>query len=455
MLNRFSGPARVRVRMQSTKILNRNAITLIELLIVMGILTILATVSLATVKGLLKDQKVTRAAQLVEQYIESARVRALTNRRPVAVFLERSAVVGNAGAPVLGNYTVTRLTIGEVFPPYTGDVLNVSGQLGDVNTDGFADQVTFIVDDVVSGFGSGVTQPGFLQGGDLLEFDGYEGRLPITGLTYLAGSTSPPIPPKVVVAFANPPLIPGTTLGLVPPALPIPATGRSVGFRAYRRPSKSLVGAITMPRGTCVDLAASGFGPAFAGAADEILAGSPPAPVAVSQFALTGPPMSSRGPRDFSRIALLFSESGRLSGCYRETRIGGSSAFFELLPSQVLHLMVGRTEQVLPVSDAAADLSTPRNRKRALIQRSPQEEADPVRSNLMDPANVWIVCNPFTGEIKSAPVTQVPDATLSAAVNALASEPANETEFAVQTASAQNVVRAARALARSGMREQL
>ena len=34
--------------------------TLIELLIVMGILTILATLSLTTVKGLLKDQKITQ-----------------------------------------------------------------------------------------------------------------------------------------------------------------------------------------------------------------------------------------------------------------------------------------------------------------------------------------------------------------------------------------------------------
>ena len=51
----------------------RSAVTLVELLIVMGILTILATLALTTVKGLLRDQKVTQAARLVEQYIEIGR----------------------------------------------------------------------------------------------------------------------------------------------------------------------------------------------------------------------------------------------------------------------------------------------------------------------------------------------------------------------------------------------
>ena len=82
--------------MRSNKTTRRRGVTLVELLIVMGVLTILATLSLTTVKGLLKDQKISQAGRLVEQYFESARIRALTNGRPVAVFLERVDLTGDA-----------------------------------------------------------------------------------------------------------------------------------------------------------------------------------------------------------------------------------------------------------------------------------------------------------------------------------------------------------------------
>jgi type II secretory pathway pseudopilin PulG len=398
----------------------RSAVTLIELLIVMGILTLLATLSLGTVKGLLRDQKVTQAARLVEQYIESARVRALTNQRPVAVFLERVAILGANNTPIAGNYTVTRLTIGEVFPPYTGDILDVVGSLTDVTGDGFADQAVFSLDSVLAGFGEG----GFIQAGDTLEFEGVEGRFPITAI-----SRPPSNPPTAVVQFANPPLVPGSMLGMVPPAMPVPAAGLNARFRAYRRPTKSMVGAITLPRGTCVDLAASGLGPASAGAADDSI-----------PFGLITPPLTgdTASPRAFSRVALVFSEDGRLSSVLSETSNGATKTFLGGMTSNILYLLVGRSAQVLPATDAAPDLSSTANRQRALVQRSLQSEADRVFSNLMDPSNVWIVCNPFTGEVKSAPVAQVPEAIL---------QNNNATVF--------DVVRASRALARSGMRDQL
>ncbi len=445
MLNRFRGSAMVRACIPCRAKFHRSAVTLIELLIVMGILTILATVSLTTVKGLLRDQKVTRSAQLVEQYIESARIRALTNRRPVAVFLERVAVLGTGSSfdiPVSGNYTATRLTIGEVFPPYTGDELGVTGELRDHDfnipsrrADGFADEIQLSLPAVASGFGVN----GFVNDGDTIEFDGYDGQFIIESIV---DRTANP----VVVRFFNPPADYNRLRGnnalevnfaTRPPAIPVSGVVRA-GFRVYRRPTKSLVGAITLPRGTCVDLAASGFGPASAGAADD----SPP-------FGLTAPPImaNSASPRAYSRIAVVFSSDGRLSGIYAETSNGSvKTPPVFLSTSQILYLMVGRSEQVLPATDLAPDLSDVGERKFSLIQRSSQQEADPILSNLMDPANVWIVCNPFTGEIKSAPVSQVPDAVLSGAVTDLTNNP---------NAGIQNVVRASRALARSGMREQL
>ena len=116
--------------------------TLVELLIVMAVLTILATMALTTLKGLLKDQKVTQAARLAQQYIETAKIRAITSGRPVAVFLERVSLNGdslNPGAPRPENYMATRLSIGEVFPPYIGDVDSAEGALWDVDMKSRAD----------------------------------------------------------------------------------------------------------------------------------------------------------------------------------------------------------------------------------------------------------------------------------------------------------------------------
>lgn len=456
----------------------RHGVTLIELLIVMSVLTILATLSLTTVKGLLKDQKIASAGQLVSQYFETARVRALTNGRPVAVFMDRVAVVGDgAGNPIPGNFTANRLSIGEVFPPYTGDVISASGSMWDVeivnmvasdtnipsrHSDGFADQIRFSLADVAAGFGPG----GFVSVGDTIEFEGYNGRFAIESVESVPG----PIP-QIAVTFFNPPedynrlrlerIKNGVTIdsavfeathARVPPQIPVSCTSPltidnanprrtqamppgntttlcCVKFRVYRRPTKSLVGAVTLPRGTCIDFSASGFGSGSAGAGD----GSSP-------FWLGSPPMSAPADRSsYSRIAVLFSAEGRLSSVVVENNVAGTKFFGGADASQVLNLMVGRTEQVMP-----GDLTTEMGRKLALLTRTAPGDREEIKSNLLDTANTWISCNPFTGEVKSSPVAQVPDALLTTAVNDVTSTSGS--------ASIAGVVAAARSLSTVGVR---
>ncbi len=397
----------------------RCGVTLIELLIVMGILTILATISLGTVKGLLKDQKISQAARLVEQYMESARVRALVSGRPVAVFIDRVGLTGDlsTGAAVSANFTATRLSIGEVFPAYAGDTIGTRGRLEDFNGDGHADRIVFNSIDVISGFGTSGTN-GFIQPNDTIEFEGYDGRFAIQTPS-ISGV-------QMVVPFANPPLNRWT-----PDSLPVNTNHLpQVGFRVFRRPTKSLVGAITLPRGTCIDLSASGLGPRSAGGGEL---------TAVSPFSLTPNAAAStapggigpQSPASYSRIAIMFSGEGRLASVLTETRLAPLPATVTVSPaSQILYLMVGRTDQVVPGNTANLAQLT-----QSLLTRSPEGDADPVRSNLLDSANIWITCNPFTGELKSAPVAEVSDADLAGGTPG-------------------EVVRAARALAIAGMREQ-
>ena len=146
-------------------------------------------------------------------------------------------------------------------------------------------------------------------------------------------------------------------------------------------------------------------------------------------------------PSSYSRIALLFTADGRLSGVLVENNTNGSNPPpFATDASQILHLMVGRTDQVAP-----GDLSTELGRKQALLSRTPPNASDPFQSNLLDPGNTWITCNPFTGEIKSSPVSDVSEATLSATRTAVNADP---------TVSIAAVVQEARALSTAGVKSE-
>jgi len=443
----------MRYRKNADVLAIKSGVTLIELLIVMGILTILATISLGTVKGLLKDQKITQAARLVEQYIETARVRALTSGRPVAVFIERVGMTGVGGNAVPSNYTATRLSIGEVFPPYGGDSIGTKGVLVDVLMpsvparnflDGHADEIVFNRDEVVSGFGLNGTD-GFIQPGDTIEFEGFDGRFSIESIRPDTTTT----PNKMRVSFFNPPASYNANRGLLPhygspTSLPInPAHPPEVGFRVYRRPTKSLVGAITLPRGTCIDLSASGLGPGSAGAGD-LMATSPFSLTHNASSATTAPagPATTVRPGSYSRIAVLFSGEGRLSAVIPETKLLSGPAFDQpqlVEAGQILYLLVGRTDQVVP-----GETANRQQLKQSILQRSLPSSADPITSNLLDSGNIWISCNPFTGEIKSGPVAEVSESAIEAA----------RAELPTLNVQFQRVVRAARSLAIAGIREQ-
>ncbi|MEI7460498.1 MAG: type II secretion system protein [Pirellula sp.] len=67
----------------------RRAMTLVELLVVLAIVSALAALVLPAVKGMIADRKTSQTAIVVKNYIESARARAIGKNRSVAVVLER------------------------------------------------------------------------------------------------------------------------------------------------------------------------------------------------------------------------------------------------------------------------------------------------------------------------------------------------------------------------------
>ena len=339
----------------------RRAFTLVELLVVMAALTILAALTLPSLKTLLADQKVTNAGWVVKAHIESARARAVASGRPVAVILERvSASLPTTPAPgLIPVNTVTRMSIGQVFPPYTGDTANVVGTLVDAygrNTttlrydttvqDGFYDRIT-----VPSAFASLLTA-GVVGQGDFIQIGDREQVFVIRSAPTTSGGVT-------TIDFINPPVYTtaaNTEVATQEEQLPV-RNNTSVRFRIFRKPEKSFVQSSVLPRGTCVDLTVSGI--------DD-----------------SGNEFRSATTTWTAPIMIVFNEAGRV-----EYLTDGTSNFPSAV-SGVVHLLVGLTDQV-SASAPPLEVEDP-------------NDSSTFNANVNDENNLWISINPWSGNVFSS-----------------------------------------------------
>ena len=365
-------PTRCHSRRRSRR---TSAFTLVELLISLAVVLLLAGLTLPTFKGMLKDQRVTQSARVVQSMAESARARAIALGRPVALIFDRVAIDPTAD-PVfnlVSDNICTRLSIGEVFPPYEGDWAGTTGALSDVAiVDGVPDTLSIELAKVSSLMDMSTTPPsptGLVDVGDLIQLGD---RAQLFSITSLTVTTTPSI--IVHIGFSNPP--PGYST-----AEPLWSTSADqVRFRMIRRPSKTLAGSVAIPRGLCVDLSESGMG------------------VAGNEFAVGLRPAASEADR-FGPLFVVFNTRGNVDGVYyRRHRsppetTADEVTFVASSPTGVMHFLVGRTEQVQPAG--------------AL----PVSDRDDFRANLYDPTNIWISINPFNGAIYSTPNATIPAGT--------------------------------------------
>ncbi|MCC7336127.1 MAG: prepilin-type N-terminal cleavage/methylation domain-containing protein [Pirellulaceae bacterium] len=314
----------------------RTAYTLVELLVVMAALTVLAAVTLPSLRSLLHDQKVTAASRMVLAHLQSAQGRAIASNSPVAVILERSG----ADTPEKIR-TVSRLSIGQIFPPYEGDVAGATGLVADSNNDGYIDRLTI---PVASASLLGINPPIFSEG-DYVRLDDRRSTYVVTG------------DPIVNSGFATlqlqlPPA--GQQGDWTYPQLSSRSLNLQSSFRIYRKPTKSFLQTLVLPRGTCVDLSVSGLG------------------TIGREFGLPAAPAGT--------TMIVFSPQGRIA--YWTDGVSGPQA-----ATSLLHLLVGRTEQV--------SLADP-------PEVATENDTTTVNANVNDNANSWLTINPFTGAITSA-----------------------------------------------------
>ena len=369
--------------------------TLVELLIVMAILVVLAAVTLPTIRGLLVGQKTSEAARLVKSFVESAKARAQATGRPVAVIVDRSRYDGSGGlAPI---NMCTRLSMGEVFPAYTGDWAGASGTLLDlVATEaheiGFADTLDIPLSSVASLIDVSQNPPvatSMVQVGDLIEIGSRREKFFIvaepTVVTDSSGNSF------VRIQFNNP----STTTANLPMqqgALPVATSVlTNVQFRIYRRPNKSLSGGISLPRGTCIDLHFSGFGQSGRQFSSDILhnptnLNNPPT------YPPPFPPTTTSENSNYGPIYLVFSPTGLVSAWYFQNRefSHAEPTIQRGYPSGLIHLLVGGTDQVSesPLLAGAASMV----------------DTEDFKTNIMDSNNSWVTINPYTGGISTTSV---------------------------------------------------
>ena len=212
------------------------------------------------------------------------------------MIIERLHPDGLLGRDLQGNNTSTRLSIGEVFPPYEGDWANATAVITDtpgfVDATGVATRGSSFADiayteaaslwDLSNGTWSGLATPG-----DVISFGDSPQTYRIRDVD-VVGTGSPPDfvriffdnPPydEFAVLDVGPPLISGMVLG-EPTIFPV----GQLRFKIFRKPSKSLVGSVSLPRGMCIDLSCSGGGSGGVDFGTEAIAGTGAMPVPYGQ----------------------------------------------------------------------------------------------------------------------------------------------------------------------------
>jgi prepilin-type N-terminal cleavage/methylation domain-containing protein len=288
-------------------------LTLVELLVVVGVVSVLSAIMLPGIKSVLTDRKSSQAAIMVKNYLESARARAVGRNRPVAVVFERlSSRATLSGVKYVSETATTwdpanppsltpdtnfvpyntciRLSMAEEPLPITQAILPVPlvftarmpGDGGNppvptgpyVGDDSLADmhqgqinevrifQVTGPPNTDVSQLVGEylITGSQISFGNSARRFSIVSPRDPFVHETYSLSQNGQNGDKSIWFSVMNELAFDGHSERAKEPYVDIPAGTSFDSFRIYTRPKPIFTQAIQLPRGMCVDLSISGFG---------------------------------------------------------------------------------------------------------------------------------------------------------------------------------------------------
>jgi prepilin-type N-terminal cleavage/methylation domain-containing protein len=351
---------------------DRRGVTLVELLIVIGITSLIAAVALPSVKTLLKDRKTNQAAIQVRGFIESAKAMAIAKGREVAVVLDRMSDSGDYN-PAANNWfsteardlhrnTVLRLSLAEVLPPYTGDLDNSTCilELSDsqaaaafpqfnralININQNPSLARLIDSKLIDKIAFSDRMETFEV---LVDDCTYDLSTGIARIEYINSRTAS----RAIVNRA-----------------PSRVSAGPHTFRIYCKPRRLYAKPMQLPKGTCIDMSLSGRGvDGFSFSAQQIEAFDPKNTLGVNQV---------------RPIYLVFDSQGAMASLYGN--FSGQPAMTKVLPTSDVYLLVGKTDKV--VFPGATFNNT------TLYQAS----------NLADSTSYWVKVSASGGQVSMAPV---------------------------------------------------
>lgn len=412
----------------------KRGMTLVELLVVLGVVTLLAAIILPTVKNLLADRKTSQAAIVVKNYIEAARARAIGKNRSVAVVLERvssrAQLVGGVYVSSTANPSPTTANPADNFIPYntciklslaeeplpisdktipaTCTITAVASSSGLVPTNYDPDVPLLDADQlfgmseirvfsltVSGGYNAAQLIGEYLVAGNEISLGDSPARFTITSPTsrashdaYAAG-----VPTTIWFSVINERGVDGLGELAMRPYVDITAGTMTTEFKIFPKPKPIYSQTVQLPKGTCIDLSLSGF-------ANDIPTAPPPG---LSDYRVrfasdwvvsgtTGIPT----PPELRPIYLVFSPDGSFSRVYANQRGGSQSVRIDTVEDVFLH--IGRIDQVVMPVDPTVN---GRNLVGFLAA-----EAGGTKQNLTDPSSYIIRLSPKSGAISAAPIRQ-------------------------------------------------
>ena len=369
----------MKVRIRNRVADPHHGLTLVELMVAILVLSILAGVSLPSVKNSLREQKVSRAASLLKSAIDEGRSRAIASGGG-GIIIDRTGTDS-----IEERCQSTRVRFATVPPAYSGDFgigratieVNNAGTPADPTDDTVflrfanadAPQMVRAQDDIANGI-----QPTLINIGDVIRMGDAGLPLTIEGIR-----TATAYPNEIIVDVVRE--FPNQDLNRF--------DGRAEQYSIMRSPKPSIAMPIDLPKGSVIDLTASGigrFGNEFS-----------PFQIAGNYLDESAYPFVAPTGADMSSVWVLFGERGSISRITLTTTDGSS---VEVPVTGDVHLLVGRGGQIktLPSEQLEDDDEEP------LL-----DSAKDGKTPLLDVDSVWVTIKARTGEVLTSPWTDPTD----------------------------------------------
>ncbi|MFN9602027.1 MAG: Tfp pilus assembly protein FimT/FimU, partial [Planctomycetota bacterium] len=271
----------------------RSGLTLVELLVVIGVISVLTAIILPSVKTILTDRKSSQSAIIVRNFFEAARARAIGKNRTVAVVLERVSSraqwdpTANSGA---GDY-ISQTASGVIstpdsnFVPYNACIrMSLAEEQLPVTEANFPIEVEIEFPSTLppiplngvplkainksgsSNVNLSLLLSQYLVAGNEISIGNSNRRFTITSParpslhhTYYPLPSTPPVAPpaddSLWFGVMNGNLGSDDERALEPPA----NLEEAKKFKIYPRPKPIYSETVQLPRGMCIDLSLSGF----------------------------------------------------------------------------------------------------------------------------------------------------------------------------------------------------